>query len=97
MMHEPQLTKWSQETILERLKQVAREELNMTPDKIAAIDPDAPLVEALQLDSLAQVVLMSNIEQDFGCVFEPEELQQIRTLRDLLAMISSRVSEGTRA
>ena len=97
MMHEPQLTKWSQEAILERLKEVARDELNMTPEKIAAIDPDAPLVETLQLDSLAQVVLMSHIEQDFGCVFEPEELQQIRTLRDLLAMISHRASERTRA
>lgn len=97
MTPEPQLNKWSQEAILERLKQVAREELNMTPEKIAAIDPDAPLVETLQLDSLAQVVLMSNIEQDFGCVFEPEELQQIRTLRDLLALISSRVSAGASA
>jgi acyl carrier protein len=91
------LTKWSQEAILQRLKQVAREELNMSPEKIAAIDPDAPLVETLQLDSLAQVVLMSNIEQDFGCVFDPDELQQIRTLRDLLAMISSRVSAGAGA
>lgn len=68
----------------------------MSPDQIAAIDPDARLLDTLQLDSLAQVVLMSAIERDFGCVFEPEELQQIETLRDLVRMIVRRVSGEAR-
>jgi acyl carrier protein len=73
--------KWNEKSILDHLKEIAQEQLNLSPEQLAAIKPDAPVLDALRLDSLAQVVLMAAIEQDFGCTFEPEELQQIHSVR----------------
>ena len=74
--------------ILEYLKQVAREQLNMTPEQIESIKVDAPLMEALPLDSLNQVILVSTIERDFGQTFEPEQWQALGTVQDLVKMIA---------
>ena len=93
-MPEPTLVKWNEETILEHLRTIAREQLNLTPDQIAAIGPSVPLMDALQLDSLAQVVLVTTIEQDFGCAFGLEQWQQLETDQDLVKMIASRVCEA---
>ena len=92
-MAEPSVMKWNEKSILDHLKEIAQEQLNLTPDQLAAIEPDAPVLDALRLDSLAQVVLMAAIEQDFGCTFEPEELQQIHSVRDLVALIVRRVGQ----
>ena len=93
-MANPSITKWDERSILIHLKQIAEEQLNMTPQQIAAIDPNARILDAMQLDSLAQVVLMAAIERDFGCALDPEELQHIETLRDLVALIAQRASEA---
>ena len=92
-MPEQILVRWNEETILEHLKKIAREQLNLTPEQIAAIGPDVSLMDALQLDSLAQVVLVTTIEQDFGCAFGLEQWQQLVTVQDLVRMIASRVCE----
>lgn len=92
-MAEASVTKWDAKSILEHLKQLAQEQLNLTPEQIAAVQPDAPLVDALRLDSLAQVVLMTAIEKDFACTFEPEELQQVHTVKDLVVVIVNKVSQ----
>jgi len=90
---EQTLVKWNEEAILEHLKKIAREQLNLTPEQIAAIGPSVSLMDALQLDSLAQVVLVTTIEQDFGCAFGLEQWQQLVTVQDLVKMIASRVCE----
>jgi acyl carrier protein len=92
-MPEPTLVQWNEETILEHLKKIAREQLNLTPEQIAAIGPNESLIDALQLDSLAQVVLITTIEQDFGCAFGLEQWQQLSTVDDLVKMIASRACE----
>ncbi len=74
--------------VLQYLKQVAREQLNMSPEQIDAIRPETPLMEALPLDSLNQVVLVSTVERDFGRTFEPEQWQALGTVQDLLVMIA---------
>jgi acyl carrier protein len=89
-MPEPTLVKWNEETILEHLKKIARDQLNLTPEQIETIGPNVPLIDALQLDSLAQVVLVTTIEQDFGCAFGLEQWQQLETMQDLVHMIASR-------
>jgi acyl carrier protein len=89
-MPEPTLVKWNEDTILEHLKTIARDQLNLTPEQIDSIGPSASLVDALQLDSLAQVVLVTTIEQDFGCAFGLEQWQQLETVNDLVHMIASR-------
>jgi len=85
--------KWNEKSILDHLKEIAQEQLNLTPEQLAGIEPDAPVLDALRLDSLAQVVLMAAIEQDFGCTFEPDELQQIHSVRDLVTLIVGRVGQ----
>jgi acyl carrier protein len=85
--------KWNEKSILDHLKEIAQVQLNLSPEQLAAIKPDAPVLDALRLDSLAQVVLMAAIEQDFGCTFEPEELQQIHSVRDLVTLIVRRVGQ----
>jgi len=90
---EPTLVKWNEETILEHLKKIAREQLNLSAEQIAAIGPSVSLVDALQLDSLAQVVLVTTIEQDFGCAFGLEQWQELNTVEDLVRMIAGRVCE----
>jgi len=92
-MAEPTLVKWNEETILQHLKKIAREQLNLTPEQIDAIGPSVSLMDALQLDSLAQVVLVTTIEQDFGCAFGLDQWQQLETVQDLVKMIGSRVCE----
>ena len=96
-MSEPSVVKWNEESILARLKEVAREQLNMTPEQIAGINPDARILDSLQLDSLATVVLMAAIEKDFGCAFDPDELQQVETVRDLVGLIIKRTSQEVQA
>ena len=89
-MAESSVMRWNEKSILDHLKEIAQEQLNLTPEQLAAIEPDAPVLDALRLDSLAQVVLMAAIEQDFGCTFEPDELQQIHSVRDLVTLIVRR-------
>jgi len=93
-MAEPTLVTWNEETILEHLKKIAREQLNLTTEQIEAIGPSVSLMDALQLDSLAQVVLVTTIEQDFGCAFGLEQWQQLETVQDLVKMIAGRVCEA---
>jgi len=92
-MAEPQAARWSEDSILVHLKEIAKQQLNLSPDQIAAISPEASLLDALQLDSLAQVVLVTTIEQDFGCAFSLEQWQHIETVQDLVHMIAQRLLE----
>jgi acyl carrier protein len=92
-MPHPIVVQWNEDTILEHLKKIAREQLNLTPEQIAAISPNVSLMDSLQLDSLAQVVLVTTIEQDFGCAFGLEQWQQLDTVADLVKMIASRLCE----
>ena len=82
-----------EDAILRRLKTVAQEQLNLTPDQVAAIQPESPLVETLRLDSLGQVVLVTAVETDFGYTFELEEWRRLETVEDLVKMIAARSAE----
>jgi len=90
-MPEQTLIKWNEETIMEHLKKIARDQLNLPAEQIATLGPDVSLMDALQLDSLAQVVLVTTIEQDFGCAFGLEQWQQLDTVDDLVKMIAGRM------
>ena len=70
--------------VLDYLRKVAREELKLPQQQIDSVRPETPIVEGLQLDSLAQVVLLSKIETDFGLVFEPEDRERLQTVGDLV-------------
>jgi acyl carrier protein len=86
-MTEPASNQMTQPEILMKLKQIAQEQLNLTPEQLGSIQPDSPVMEALRLDSLATVVLISSVEREFGLTFEPEEWQSLTSIKDLVAMI----------
>lgn len=88
-MNPPPSTEMSQAEILMKLKQIAEEQLNLTPEQLASIQPDSPVMEALRLDSLATVVLISSVEREFGLTFEPEEWQSLTSIKDLVKMIQN--------
>jgi acyl carrier protein len=95
-MIESRTPECSEEAVLARLKELARTELNMSPEQIAMISPEAPIVDALRLDSLAQVVLVTNMEQDFDCTFEADDWQTVETVGDLVKMVSARAGQAHR-
>jgi acyl carrier protein len=80
--------------VLERLRALAREELEMKPDDVARVGPETQLVEGLELDSLRQVVLITRIEEQFGFELthdDRERLLSLRTIGDLVRLIQERV------
>ena len=48
-MPEPTLVKWNEETILEQLKKIAKEQLNLTPEQIEAIGPNVSICSGVRL------------------------------------------------
>lgn len=85
----------SDEYVLEQLRTLAREELEMKPEDLARVGPDTLLVEGLQLDSLRQVVLVTSIEEQFGFELthdDRDRLLALRTIGDLVGLIRERAS-----
>lgn len=82
-----------QEGILDYLKDIAREELELSEEQIEQMDLDTPLVEGLRLDSVTQVVLITAIEDHYGIQFELEDGEGLQTVRDLVTIIEERVRQ----
>jgi acyl carrier protein len=84
----------SVEEILTYLKELAEEELELSEEQILQIELDTQIVEGLQLDSVSQVVLITNIEEKYGFLFDFEDREKIQTVRDLVDMILVRAGQG---
>ena len=84
----------SEEGILAYLKELAEEELELPEEQISRIELDTQIVEGLQLDSVSQVVLITNIEEKYGFLFDFEDREKIQTVRDLVEMILARAGQG---
>ncbi len=84
----------SEEEILTYLKELAEEELELAEEQIAQIVFDTQIVEGLQLDSVSQVVLITNIEEKYDFLFDFEDREKIQTIRDLVEMILARAGQG---
>jgi acyl carrier protein len=84
----------SDEEVLERLRALARDTLEMKPGDVARVGPETSLVEGLQLDSLRQVVLVTSVEERFGFELTPEDQDRLSSLRvvgDLVRLIQARL------
>ncbi|MPZ19329.1 MAG: hypothetical protein GEV06_15650 [Luteitalea sp.] len=87
-------------SVVAHLKQIARDELKLRPEEIDRIDSSTSLIEGLQLDSLTQVVLLSELETRYGIVLDvggQDPLERIETVGDLVALITHRVSSSQRS
>jgi acyl carrier protein len=76
--------------IYERLRAVVTDRLVLTPEQLDALGPDMPIVQGLQLDSLAQVTLIAGIEDEFHIELDMEDRQGITTISDLVTLIQQR-------
>jgi acyl carrier protein len=79
--------------VLQHIRNVAKEHLNMTDEQLAKLNPDAPILSEVPLDSLSQVVLATSIESDFRLTLDPEDWQSVHTIRDLVTLVHSRAAK----
>lgn len=73
--------------MLNELKTVFEEAVNADPEKVV---PEARLAEDLEIDSLAAVELALELETVFDITIEDEELAELKTVQDVIDLISSR-------
>nr|WP_129731044.1 phosphopantetheine-binding protein [Parabacteroides goldsteinii] len=60
---------------------------------IELIQPDAPLMQTLELDSLDLVDMVVLVEHNFGFTLKAQDFVGIKTFRDFYDFIDSRVNE----
>ena len=74
------------ETIQQALEQLAKEELGLATGLQAGDLAD-------QLDSVARLTLVVAIEDHFQICFEPEDEEQIHTMKELVALIETKLAK----
>lgn len=60
---------------------------------IELIQPDAPLMQTLELDSLDLVDMVVLVEQNFGFTLKAQDFVGIKTFQDFYDFIDSRINE----
>ena len=74
------------ETIQQALEELAKEELGLAAGLQAGDLAD-------QLDSVARLTLVVAIEDHFQICFEPEDEEQIHTMKELVALIETKLAK----
>ena len=74
--------------ILDRIRYVARERLEVS----AFFDLDTNLLRDLQLDSLKQLSLVVELENEFEICFEPEDEAGLETVGNVVDLVQRRLS-----
>ncbi|MBR2379171.1 MAG: acyl carrier protein [Bacteroidaceae bacterium] len=77
----------TREEIIEQIRAVLAEEFEVD---IETIQPDAPLMQTLDLDSLDMVDIVVLIERNFGFVVTGQDFVGIKTFEDFYNMIIDR-------
>ncbi|GAB5601935.1 acyl carrier protein [Thermus sp. FJN-A] len=78
----------TEQEIFEKVKAVIADKLSVEPEKIAL---EARFIEDLGADSLDTVELIMGLEDEFGLEISDEEAEKIRTVRDAVAYIQSKL------
>jgi acyl carrier protein len=66
-------------SVLERVKKVVIEQLNVEEDQVK---PEASFQQDLGADSLDTVELVMALEEEFGCEIPDEDAEKIATIQD---------------
>lgn len=74
------------EKIFQELKNILKDTVTVEEEEITM---ESDLVDDLNLDSLDLVDLALSVEQVFGFEFSDEQLQQIKTVKDVVDIIES--------
>ena len=77
------------ETIRARVIELilAESDEDLTP---ADVGPETSLREELDLSSMQAITLMMDLEDEFGIEVEDEELEQLRTIGDVLSLLDTK-------
>ncbi|MFN3692262.1 MAG: acyl carrier protein [Fervidobacterium sp.] len=78
------------EELFKKAAEIISEKLNV---HIEDIDEDSHLIEDLGADSLDAFDIVVAFEDEFGVKFEDEEVEKIRTVKDILDLLSSKLQE----
>jgi acyl carrier protein len=81
----------SQELALETVKTLLRTLFDVSEDEVRL---GAHLADDLDLDSLDAVELLHGLEDETGVSVEEQELQSLRTVADLVRIVSERASRA---
>ncbi len=76
------------EELMERIKELVAEKLGVDIDEVTA---DADLIEDLDADSLDLVDLVMAFEDEFGVSIPDEQLEKIRTVRDIFKVLYANI------
>lgn len=76
-------------TVKERVIEIVKEKLNVSEEQIK---PEAKFMEDLGADSLDQVELIMQLEEEFGSEIPDEDAEKIITVGDAIAYIESNYS-----
>jgi len=74
------------EKIFQELKNILKDTVTVEEEEITM---ESDLVNDLNLDSLDLVDLALSVEQVFGFEFSDEQLQQVKTVKDVVDIIES--------
>jgi acyl carrier protein len=70
--------------VAERVKKLIVEQLAVDPHKVV---PSASFIDDLDADSLDQVEIMMNMEQEFGCEISDDDAASILTVGDAIRFL----------
>lgn len=75
--------------IQERVLKVVKEALDLEP--AAALNVDASITGELASDSIDEVTLFLALEDEFNDTIPEKEIEQLKTIRDIVSYIEGRI------
>jgi acyl carrier protein len=79
--------------VVERLQPLFREAFPKAD--VTKIGPHTVADDVVGWDSVAHVTLMVAVEEEFGLLFEPEEITGFSNVQELIAMIAQKLDART--
>ncbi len=68
----------------------------VAPDEdLADLDPDIPLLDQLEVDSVVFLAVMMEVQERYGIEVPEEDYVELTTLNRCAAYLEARISEGT--
>ena len=74
--------------IFEELKTIVAENFEIEPEKITM---DSNIVTDLDMDSIDAIDMVAELQKKLGCRFSAEDFKAVKTIGDIVRVISSKV------
>ena len=74
--------------VFEKLRAMAAEQLDIAPESIL---PESRLKEDLQADSASVLMLVMDIENEFGIQIEDDAIEKVKTVGDMVRYIEKKL------